>query len=186
MYYPLNKILPNLYTSGREFLIKSTSQEYKGWYFSAYDGKYFTEKTPMKTSVELVKYEQPKPSSTLASMKYGKDAPDTNSTSHYNPTPSEDDYTRGYLTRYLIRRVNGDESTIREIDKQAYQDIQRDPLYISTSLLWKLTGKIEDTITAGGFIVPGVAKSNSQAIQVASRLVPGISSYLIDILQFHK
>ena len=46
MYIPKNKILPNLYTNGDEFQIKSLSQNYVGYYYRLYNGKLFTGRNP--------------------------------------------------------------------------------------------------------------------------------------------
>lgn len=46
MYVPKNRIKTNLYTSGGEYVIKSTLENYIGPYHSLYDGTFFTGKTP--------------------------------------------------------------------------------------------------------------------------------------------
>lgn len=46
MYYPKSQITTNLYTTGGEFYIESTQQEYKGFYFKTSNGAYFSGKTP--------------------------------------------------------------------------------------------------------------------------------------------
>jgi hypothetical protein len=70
VYYPLSKIQANLFTSGNEFAIALTQTDYKGYYFSAYDGKFFTEKTPSKNSVELIKYTPKRSLTSLGSLGY--------------------------------------------------------------------------------------------------------------------
>ena len=47
MYYPKNQIETNLYSNGK-LLVKSTSLPYTGFYFSTYDGKYFSGAEPNK------------------------------------------------------------------------------------------------------------------------------------------
>ena len=46
MYYPLSQIQTNLHTNGQEYIIKSNSQNYIGFYWKASDGKIFTGRTP--------------------------------------------------------------------------------------------------------------------------------------------
>ena len=46
MYIPKNKILPNLYTNGGEFVIEETQENYKGYYYRLYNGDLYTGKTP--------------------------------------------------------------------------------------------------------------------------------------------
>ena len=45
-YIPKNKIQTNLYTSGGEYTLVSSGQDYVGYYYKLYDGKFFTGKTP--------------------------------------------------------------------------------------------------------------------------------------------
>jgi hypothetical protein len=44
MYFPLSQITPNLYTNGGEFVIISSQEDYKGYYFKTSSGKYYTGK----------------------------------------------------------------------------------------------------------------------------------------------
>lgn len=186
IYYPLAKITPNLYTSGNELFIVSTGQDYRGYYFSAYDGKYFTEKTPNEASIELKKYETSTKPSSIASLGYKSTPPKDSSASSYTPVPTEDDYKNGYMVRYFIKRVNGDLSTIKEVTKDDFEDIRDNPLYVNTSLIWRLTGKIEDTNIPGSIPIPGVANANYKSIKNAEKTVPNLSQYLIDIIQYYK
>lgn len=46
MYIPKNRIVPNQYTGGDKYVVKSTQEWYKGFYYKTYDGKFYTGKTP--------------------------------------------------------------------------------------------------------------------------------------------
>lgn len=189
-YYPLNRITPGLFTSGNEFKCRETNEDYRGYYFSAYDGKFFTEKTPTDFSAELVRYGSGgKSSPTLSSRVYTNStsiSTTTSATNHYMPTPADTDYTKGYITRYFIKRVNGDGSTIKELSLENYSKIQKDPLYSTLALTWKISGKLEDTPLANGMSLPGVVSFNSKIISMAEGSMPGISTYLVDPSQFYK
>ena len=52
MYYPKSQIVTNLYTSGQEYVIKSTSENYIGNYWKTSDGKFFTGKTPEDKNIQ--------------------------------------------------------------------------------------------------------------------------------------
>ena len=43
-YFPKHYINPNQYTAGGEFMYASSQIEYKGWYWSTGNGKYYTGK----------------------------------------------------------------------------------------------------------------------------------------------
>jgi hypothetical protein len=55
-YFPKHYINPNQYTSGGEFMYLSSQLEYKGWYWSTGNGRYYTGQTPQAPQiVEIVK-----------------------------------------------------------------------------------------------------------------------------------
>ena len=187
MYYPLSKITPELYTSGNEFQKKGTGQDYKGYYFSTYDGKFFTEKTPLPVSVELLKYNSSSSKSTsLAAIGYKGSAPSTSNTTHYLPTPTAEDYTKGYIFRYFIQRVNGDVSTVRELSKDDYTAMLKDPLYNRVTFTWRISGELFDRPLPNGMKLPGVAGFNYATVQLASKTLPDIAGYLTNPSQFYK
>ena len=45
MYVPKNRIKTNLYTRGNEYMFKSNNKNYTGFYYSLWNGKFFTGKT---------------------------------------------------------------------------------------------------------------------------------------------
>lgn len=61
VYIPRNKILPNLYTNGGEYLIESTQKEYKGYYYRLYNGDIFTGRNPQDTPNEKLILKSPTP-----------------------------------------------------------------------------------------------------------------------------
>ena len=55
MYYPKSQITPNLYTNGNELQVKSTGENYIGYYYKTSSGIYYSGKTPEeKPSVKLI------------------------------------------------------------------------------------------------------------------------------------
>ena len=55
MYIPANRIKPNLYTRGNEYVIRSNRKNYIGFYYSLWNGKFFTGKTQNdKPNEELI------------------------------------------------------------------------------------------------------------------------------------
>jgi len=51
MYIPKNKILTDQYTNGGEYIIKSTEEDYIGFYHKLYTGEIFTGKTPNDSNI---------------------------------------------------------------------------------------------------------------------------------------
>ena len=186
VYYPLSKIQANLFTSGNEFAIALTQTDYKGYYFSTYDGKFFTEKTPSKNSVELIRYAPKKSKTSLGSLGYTIEEKDNPVTQHFIPKPTDQDYVQGFITRYFVKRVNGDESTVKELDQTTYDGLQDNPLYIIEEGVWYITGVVEDITLTGGMVIPGVSTNNRATISRINKTIPGVDRYLRDPLQFYK
>ena len=46
MYFPKSQIKSNLYTNGGEYVLSTTKQDYKGYYYEVSTGQKFTGKTP--------------------------------------------------------------------------------------------------------------------------------------------
>lgn len=189
MYYPLEKITPNLHTNGNEYYIASTQKNYTGDYYSTYDGRFFTGKLPTPQAQELLKYNaSSNTTTTLESYTYNNllsnmvphDAP-----VHYLSVPTEEDYTKGYYQRYFSKRVNGDESTITEITKDAYEDLVDNPLYVRTSITWHISGATEDRVT-GGVPIYGVLNRNILSIRGAKSEMSGLNYYLKNPLEHYR
>ena len=53
-YYPLSQIQTNLYTNGGEYVVKSTGNSYKGFYYKVSTGKLYVGKLPEGAQVELI------------------------------------------------------------------------------------------------------------------------------------
>jgi hypothetical protein len=203
MYYPPNKIKPNQYTTGNEYVIAQNRANYIGYYFTTFDGKIFTGKTIGDTSnLELLPASQFNQSSNDYTVigdrfytrvlkgnneevqqlpKYSIPRPSL-------PIPTDDDYKRGFFSRYFMKRVNGD--IINEINRETFNDISQGikhnkALYTTTSLLWQITGQLETTIN-NGIITRGVKQINFETIQKYSLVFIGIDQYLTDYAEFFK
>lgn len=91
------------------------------------------------------------------------------------PNPKDIDYRRGYIKRYFIQKSNDKSSLIYEISDSSISKFKNTPFYITISLDWRISG---DPIE--------VKKSNSASIRIASEVIPKISLYLPNLLQFHQ
>jgi hypothetical protein len=174
MYYPLSEITENLYTSGGEFIDIKNKQLYAGFYFSTSDGKYFTGKTNNNEAVELLKL-----TTSARSVLYSP--PDS-----YYPFPEENDYQKGFITRYAIKRVNSGPETIKEISKQEYDRISSEPLYSRAEFEWKITGTLLDDDSNPMYSIPGVSTINRLTINNLESKIPGISQVFINYTEFAK
>lgn len=93
----------------------------------------------------------------------------------YIPSPKDEDYKRGYITRYFLQKSNDMSGVIYEIKKNTISKFSNNSFYTIADLDWRLVGDRDD-----------VKKSNSESIRIASQIIPKLSLYLPNLLQFHK
>jgi hypothetical protein len=135
-YIPKNKIQTNLYTSGGEYADAFNLENYIGYYYKLYNGKFFTGKTPNESN-----------SKELVATPF-IDGGGLNPLSvPYNPIlPTEQDYQVGEFTRYFNIRRN--QSIFTEISKDTFDQYQQKSpqvswkLYRVFSLFWQLKGDV--------------------------------------------
>jgi hypothetical protein len=165
MYFPKSQIKPNLYTNGGEYILSTTKQDYKGYYYKVSSGQQYTGKTPQDGANILLllanklQFPNPNPSNPLESfpIELTDDEDNLNyfnikSTSSNiralpqpNPTfPTQSEQDLGVYTRYFCKKNN--ELKYMEIDKTTFQklnsksnDIAWD-LYTPISTLWYISG----------------------------------------------
>lgn len=127
-----------------------------------------------------IKYDRIKPSG----AKIGDVYPQA-----YFPTPHEGNYMEGYITRYFAQERGGTTPPI-EIDKKSYRVFQQSPYWKFTQLNWRIVGKLTDTYTTNsdGAVIRelSVPHSNQKAINEASKRMPDLKLYLVNLTQFYK
>lgn len=204
MYYPPNKIKPNQYTTGGEYVVSQDRSNYIGYYFTTFDGKAFTGKNIGDTfNIELLPASQFNPVSkdyTLSSnnefytqILKGSDDEVQQLPKYSIPkpsivSPSLNDYSSGFFIRYFMKRVNG--SIINEISSETFNDLSQGgkynpALYVTTSLPWQISGQLETT-TENGIITRGVRQVNMETVQQTNLIFIGINQYLTDYAEFYE
>jgi hypothetical protein len=200
MYIPLGKLDPTIYyTDGGEFIIKSTGINYVGYYHKDLYGGVWTEKNHTVNSLSLSQppditidpsintYEAPsaeyddllkKTRSSISTIK----RPKNNSL-----PPSQDDYNISYYTRYIFRYKLSSGLTFEETSKNEYfsivNSIDKDYYWFS-EVLWKIRGPLFDEKQNNILMRGGIIDSNKRSIQQAEQSIPGLSSYLTDLLLY--
>lgn len=144
---PNNQIKENLYTSGNEFVEKSSYKNYKG-YYCATGNKFFSGKKYSSNAIEIIKST---PSTNKVkefdanTLKYFYQAPksiqniltDQTEIKSIKFTPSQDVINKGYATRYFVKKTNTSPIYIAEISKETFNDL-KNPIYTKVSLTWKV------------------------------------------------
>jgi hypothetical protein len=103
------------------------------------------------------------------------------------PTPTDQDYLRGYVTRYFAQKVNDKNSPIYEVSTSEFAILRSSVMYNVTSLRWRITGPKEPSDYENNKIMDkGVKKGNEISINLASNDIVNLKLYLPNLTQFHK
>lgn len=157
-YYPKNRIQTNLYTNGGEYSIKSTGENYIGYYYKLYNNTIFTGKTPNDLpNQELTPYLETTEDNPLLVIVEPFSDPEV---SNYNilsekpspkqiplpyyPNPTSNDYLLGEFQRYFMKQINA--LLFTEISKKDYTALINKnetylwQLYTPISIPWEVSG----------------------------------------------
>ena len=93
----------------------------------------------------------------------------------YIPSPTDDDYKRGYITRYFIQKANDDSGYVYELNADSIYDFATTPFYTIQNLKWRLSGTADE-----------VRESNFKSVKLSSQKMKGLLLYLPNYLQFYK
>jgi hypothetical protein len=103
------------------------------------------------------------------------------------PTPSDSDYSRGFIRRCFVQKTNDKGSPIFEISQSNIGKYKANPLYTAVELKWRISGPTETKYNNIGNITDkSVSESNRIAIKLVSDLIPNLKLYLPNLLQFYK
>jgi hypothetical protein len=156
MKIPANIIVTSKYTSGGEFIIKSNYNNYQGYYYEL-NNKFYIGKEFKPDATELIQKTSSNTNLLLTSAAsafiYGNLSKQniTNNqepTSYfYNSTPTD--------FRYFISKLNVKPTTIKEIDKNTFEQYQNNPIYVSVALSYP-NKFIESEIDKAESTIPGI------------------------------
>lgn len=195
-YYPLSKIIPNLSTSGGNFL-NSEGKPYTGKYYVTFDGKFFAGAYPNSgTNEELTKtdsiVEPTAQENGPVTLEYNEITGRTEDRQYvsnsgapisYFPNPTPAEYKKGYVIRYFIKKVN-QVGLVTEISPTEYNDfingvVNYDvSMYQTVSILWKLTGPLNSQRKSQYNIIPGIIDTNKRLTETAAKTFVGIVEFI--------
>ena len=95
--------------------------------------------------------------------------------SAFIPTPTEDDYSVGYMTRTFLQKTNDINAHIIEINPKEIANARQTFYYTPVELTWRLIGTPQE-----------IMDSNSKSVKDATSTIPNLSHYLTNTLQFAK
>lgn len=201
-YFPLTRIISNLYTRGKEFKTLD-GRPYTGRYYKTYNGKAFTGINPvLGTNEPLVPFVEDAAQSHASGRTANLDtqlytlAKADQQTQNvtvdefgrlteikpYNPIPLNSDYERGYFTRYFAKIVSGP-GYVFEISKLDWTILQNNRdnsvlSYETTDMLWQLTGPLNDKRISQYQIQGGVYDTNKRVTEAKAKGFVGLLAFI--------
>jgi hypothetical protein len=180
-YLPKTRLAESKSSPGGEFVIKGTSDDYRGNYIETFDGKYYAGNSLSLVGAELEKV------GTLGAKEDNIIAGVTATATPLllgllqklfkkKPTPQE--LQKGIAKRYFIQDKKNNK--IVEADKETYILAQKELInrrFAETD--WIIKGPAEDKII-NGYPFEGAISKNKKAIQKLEMQIPGISTYVTD------
>jgi len=210
-YYPQTRIKTDLYTRGTTYALPN-GKPYTGRYYLLYDGTAYTGANPVVgTNEQLTPINTTSNSPTLGAnpsiagnISYNsyniaksnntteKNASNLEELTPYYPTPTQSDYQLGYFTRYFAKNVTGP-GYILEISQNDYANVKNGVynsiviLYEVATLLWQLTGPLNDKRLSQYQIQGGVYSTNKRVTEAKAVGFRGLVEYIGgDYIKFAK
>jgi len=193
-YYPLTRIKTDLYTRGGEFNLPD-GKPYTGKYYTTYNNKSFSGINPaLGTNEPLTAITPNTINITIEQSTYSAASSQNNPNitqsdlqltqlNPYFPFPISTDYARGYFTRYFAKTVTGPGYVIEisPIDWSKIKNGNVDPNmlgYLTTEILWQLTGPLNNTRVSQYQIIGGVYDTNKRTTEAAAVNFIGLLSFI--------
>jgi len=203
-YYPLTRIKTNLYTRGGTYVLPN-GKFYTGRYYLTYKGEAYTGANPVVGTNQLLTRKELSQDSSSPTLGANPIIAGNFQNSEYNlaltqntdslaqtnlqdikpyyPIPTASDYQVGYFTRYFAKIVTGP-GYIFEISQTDYANIQNNLLpanfriYESTSMLWQLTGPLNDTRVSQYQIKGGIITTNRRVTEQKALTFRGLVEFI--------
>ena len=86
---------------------------------------------------------------------------DVTSLNEFFPSPSDEDYRKGFINRFFAQRTNDKNSPVFEIDTKTFTRISQQPDYTTVVIRWRISGSLEKQFDNDNNIIDfGVKESN--------------------------
>ena len=100
---------------------------------------------------------------------------------YFKPSPSIKDYSKGYIYRYFVQKINN--LTITEVDKDKYNQISSQ-LYNKLTIRWTITGSKENVYNNKILERIGVKEQNIKTLSNGNSKMRGLKNYITNPLEF--
>lgn len=169
-FYPKSQIKQNLYTNGGEYILSTTKEEYKGYYYEISSGKRYTGKSPNDApnillepiiSPSGIPNTNTTPTITTDTFNVysvlNKPLPERTIPQYQQTIPTQKDQQLGVFSRYFCKKTN--EIKYIEINQTTFSQLQsKSPqiawdLYQPVSTLWYIKGEREKVYTTNKSLI---------------------------------
>ena len=100
---------------------------------------------------------------------------------YYKPFPSLKDYSKGYINRYFVQKIN--DLTITEVNKEKYNSISKN-YFNKLVIQWIISGPKNSLYNNKILDRKGVQEQNIQTLVENEKSMKGIKNYLNNPLEF--
>ena len=100
---------------------------------------------------------------------------------YYKPFPSLKDYSKGYINRYFVQKIN--DLTITEVNKEKYNSISKN-YFNKLVIQWIISGPKNNQYKNKILDRKGVQEQNIQTLFENEKLMKGLKVYLNNPLEF--
>lgn len=100
---------------------------------------------------------------------------------YYKPTPTSDDYSKGYFYRYLVQKIS--DMSIIEVNRDKYNDISTQ-YYTKIILQWIISGPKNNQYKNKILDRKGVQEQNDKILVENEKSIKGLKTYLNNPLEF--
>jgi hypothetical protein len=169
-FYPKSQIKQNLHTNGGEYILSTTKEEYKGYYYEISSGKRYTGKSPNDApnillnpivSPSAIPVNTNTPTITTDTFNVysilNKPLPERTIPQFQQTIPTQKDQQLGVFSRYFCKKTN--EIKYIEINQTTFNQLQsKSPqiawdLYQPISTLWYIKGEREKVYTTNKSLI---------------------------------
>lgn len=196
MYIPKFKQSKARYTDGTKYYVAETNTSYQGYYIETSKGEYFTGTTYRRGVSKLllpVVSDIPGESGVTAPFPLEYDNVKQDPTSYnlretailpvYTPKAIEG---KQYIFRYFAQKKA--DNIIQEISLETYTELQAQstkyhyPGYRIVRVIWHTYIPVDD-LQNSSYIIKGSRTKNAEEVAKAEKVLPGISTYLVDLTE---
>jgi hypothetical protein len=111
----------------------------------------------------------------------GVDMSDDVYPNYYKPLPTSKDYSKGYINRYFVQKIN--DLTITEVNKNKYNDIYTN-YFNKLVIQWIISGPKNNVYKNKILDRKGVQEQNIEILNISENKMTDIKNYLNNPLEF--